>query len=61
MNVYKMSQEAHESAIQAATVGLREGWLKPIIASRFPLEQIVEAHQTSESGKNVGKVVVVIA
>ena len=61
VNVYKMSQEAHESAIQATTVGLREGWLKPIIASRFPLEQIVEAHQTSESGKNVGKVVVVIA
>ena len=60
VNVYKMSQEAHESAIQATTVGLREGWLKPIIASRFSLEQIVEAHETSESGKSVGKVIVLI-
>ncbi len=61
VHVYKMSQEAHESAIQATTVGLREGWLKPIIASRLPLEQIVEAHEASESGKSVGKVVVLIA
>ena len=60
VNVYKMSQEAHESAIQATTVGLREGWLKPIIASRLPLEQIVAAHEASESGKSVGKVVVLI-
>ena len=60
VNVYKMSQEAHESAIQATTVGLKEGWLKPTIASRFSLEQIVAAHEASESGKSIGKVVVII-
>jgi NADPH:quinone reductase len=60
VHVYKMSQEAHESAIQATTVGLKEGWLKPTIASRFSLEQIVAAHEASESGKSVGKVIVLI-
>ena len=39
-------------------MGLREGWLKPIIASRFSPEQTVAAHEASESGKSVGKVVV---
>ena len=60
MNVYMMSREAHESAIEAATVDLREGWLKPTIASRFSLDQIVAAHEATESGKSVGKVVVLL-
>jgi len=58
VNVYMMSREAHEGAIEAATVGLREGWLRPTIASRFSLDQIVAAHEATESGKSVGKVVV---
>ncbi len=58
VNVYMMSGEAHESAIAATTVGLREGWLKSTIASRFPFDQIVAAHEASESGKSVGKVVI---
>lgn len=58
--VYKMSREAHESAIQATTTGLRDGWLKTTIALRFPLERIAAAHEASESGKSVGKVVVLI-
>lgn len=31
------------------------------IAARFPLQQIAAAHETSEFGKAVGKVVVLIA
>ncbi len=58
VDVYVMSKEAHESAIAATTVGLREGWLTPTIASRFSLDQIVAAHEASESGKNIGKVVI---
>ncbi len=58
--VYRMSLEAHESAIQATTKGLEQGWLKTTIASRFSLEGIAEAHEASESGKSVGKVVVLI-
>ncbi|AXC15807.1 Quinone oxidoreductase [Acidisarcina polymorpha] len=60
VNVYMMSREAHESAIEAVMVGLREGWLKPTIASRFSLDQIVAAHEASESGKSVGKIVVLL-
>ena len=53
-----MSREAHESAIMATTVGLSDGWLKPTIASRFSLDQIVAAHEASESGKIIGKVII---
>jgi NADPH2:quinone reductase len=60
VNVYQMSQEARESAIQATNKGLQEGWLKSTIASRFPLEQISAAHEASESGKTIGKIVVLI-
>jgi len=60
VNVYGMSREAHESAIQATTIGLQEGWLKTTIASRFSLEQIAAAHEASESGKTIGKIIVLI-
>jgi len=58
--VYKMSPEAHQSAVQATRMGLQEGWLKTTIALRFSLDQIAAAHEASESGKLVGKVVIVI-
>lgn len=58
--VYKMSREDHESAIQATTIGLKKGWLKTTIASTFALDQIAAAHEASESGNMVGKVVVLI-
>ena len=58
VNVYMMSWEAHESAIAATTVGLREGWLSSTIASHFSLDQIVAAHEASESGKSIGKVII---
>jgi len=60
VNVYGMSREAHESAIQSATIGLQEGWLKTTIASCFSLEQIAGAHEASESGKSIGKIIVLI-
>lgn len=41
-------------------MGLHEGWLKTTIALRFSLDQIAAAHEASESGKLVGKVVIVI-
>ena len=58
--VYRMGLEAHESAIQATTKGLEQRWLKTTIASRFSLDQIAAAHDASESGKPVGKIVVLI-
>ena len=60
VDVYAMSREAHKSAIEATGKGLRERWLKPTIASRFSLDEIVEAHEMTESGKVTGKVVILI-
>lgn len=58
VDVYSMPREAHEQAVEATAKGLREGWLKSTIASRFSLNQIVDAHEAVESGKTVGKVVI---
>ena len=58
VNVYQMSREIRESAIRATTAGLQEGWLKTTIASRFSLELIAAAHEASESGKTIGKIIV---
>jgi NADPH2:quinone reductase len=61
--VYKtiMSARDHQIAIDAVTLGLREGWLRTTIAVRFTLDQIIEAQESSESGKNLGRVVIVLA
>jgi NADPH:quinone reductase len=61
--IYKtiMSAHDHQLAIDATTVGLQEGWLHATIAARFTLDQIVEAQESSESGKNLGKVVILMA
>ena len=40
--------------------GLAEGSLEPIIAKRFPLEKIVEAHRYLESNQQIGKIVVTV-
>jgi len=40
--------------------GLADGSLRPIIARKFPLEQIVEAHRYLESNQQIGKVVVTV-
>lgn len=61
VDVYGMSQQAHESALELTTRGLQEGWLKTTIASRFSLEQIVEAHEATESGKILAKVVLLLS
>jgi NADPH:quinone reductase-like Zn-dependent oxidoreductase len=38
--------------------GLASGRLRPVIARRFPFEEIVEAHRFMESNAQVGKIVV---
>lgn len=40
--------------------GLERGRLKPVIASTFPLDEIVEANRYLESNRQVGKVVVTV-
>ena len=58
--VYSMSPEAHRLAIEATNVGLQEGWLQTTIAARFPLDEIVDAHEFAESGNSIGKVVILV-
>jgi len=58
--VYNMSAEAHRQAIEATNTGLQEGWLQTTIAARFALDQIVDAHELSESGKSSGKIVILL-
>lgn len=40
---------------------LRQGILKPVIDSRFPLERIVAAHRRVDTGRKVGSVIVTLA
>ncbi|MDE2726880.1 MAG: zinc-binding dehydrogenase [Gemmatimonadota bacterium] len=37
---------------------LDEGGLRPVICRRFPLEQVVEAHEFSESARQFGKILI---
>ena len=39
---------------------VRGGRLKPVIDSKFPLEQVADAHRRMESGEHVGKIVLTI-
>lgn len=56
--VYVMDAAAHDEAAAAIGEGLRDGWLSHEVAARFPLDQVVQAHELIESGRVVGKVVV---
>jgi len=55
-----------DSAISAESYAelmalLASGVLKPVIDSRYPFEQIVEAHRRVDTGHKVGSVVVTLA
>jgi NADPH:quinone reductase len=50
---------ALEKAVEAITFGTAAGALKPLIAQRFPLDEVVKAHQASAAGKHVGKIILV--
>ncbi|MDG6906303.1 MAG: NADPH:quinone reductase [Nitrososphaerota archaeon] len=59
--VYAMPMEAHKDAIRDIREALRMGFLKPKVASRFPLSRTADAHEMLESGKAVGKILIDIA
>jgi NADPH:quinone reductase-like Zn-dependent oxidoreductase len=40
--------------------GLRESWLKPVVAKTFPFDQMVDAHSYLESDQQIGKVIVTV-
>jgi NADPH:quinone reductase len=49
------------SAIEAKVMPLlREGRIKPLMDSTFPLEKAADAHRRMESGEHIGKIVLVL-
>jgi NADPH2:quinone reductase len=57
MLVYDLTMDEHQAAIAEITCMLAANSLVHSIAATFPLDKIVEAHQTVESGKAIGNVV----
>lgn len=47
-----------DEAIRFITQGLAQGQLQPVIAKRFRLDEIVEAHRYLESNQQIGKILV---
>jgi NADPH:quinone reductase-like Zn-dependent oxidoreductase len=58
--VYAMSKEAHQAAIEDITTCLKAGVLRHVIAQRFKLSEIAQAHQMMETGKAIGNLVIEI-
>jgi NADPH2:quinone reductase len=49
------------SAIEAQVLPLmREGRIKPLIDSSFPLEKAADAHRRMEAGSHIGKIVLTV-
>lgn len=58
--VYGMSQEAKDDAARAINEFLASGALKGRVAAKYPLEEIVAAHEHVESATQLGNVIVTI-
>lgn len=55
--VYELAQDIRDAAIHESRSILADGSFKHLLAARFPLAQIVKAHEAVESGRTVGNVV----
>src|SRR5262249_6158709 len=53
------NEEAFERATTFITANLKSGKLKPLIAKKFRLHEIQDAHRYIESNQQLGKVVVI--
>jgi NADPH2:quinone reductase len=56
--VYELSREAREQGVADLTRWMEAGQIKHEIAMRFRLDDIVQAHETLEQGKVIGKIIV---
>lgn len=59
--IYEAQQSSRDQAARDINALIKSGGLKHQIAQRFPLEQVVAAHEAMESGKTVGKLLVDVA
>ena len=55
---YLTDPSALSRAIRVISDHFDEGRLRPVICRRFPLEQVVEAHEFSESARQFGKILI---
>ena len=53
---YLTDRSALSRAVQVITEDLNEGRLRLVICKRFSLEETVQAHEFSESGRQFGKI-----
>lgn len=60
VNVYELSKEARERAIEDIHLMLKSNILKHNIATAFPLDKIVAAHQLIKNGTTIGNSVLKI-
>jgi NADPH2:quinone reductase len=56
--VYSMPEAAKAQACVDIVQALREQQLHNLIAARFPLERLAEAHEAQESGQYVGNIII---
>lgn len=56
--VYVMPIQAKEAAVGAIAECLESGWLKHHIHREYAMDEVAEAHETIETGRNLGNVVV---
>ena len=58
--VYELSPSARQDALERVSRWLSEGSLRHAIAATYPLDRIVDAHETVERGTHVGNVVITL-
>ena len=59
--IYTMPERAKDEAARDVAQLAATGRLTHVIGARFPLDQIVQAHEAQESGKVTGNIVVDVA
>ena len=59
--VYELAEKVRAEAVADSARLLQDPAFRHLVAARFPLDQIVEAHEAVESGQVVGNVVVDLA
>jgi NADPH2:quinone reductase len=59
--LYEAPQSCRDEAARDIVAMIEAGRMVHQVATRFPLERVVEAHEAMESGKTVGKILIDVA
>jgi NADPH2:quinone reductase len=58
--VYELAPNVRAEAIEQLRRWISESRLRHAVAARYPLDRIVDAHESVEQGRHIGNVVVTI-